>query len=375
MRHTKIFFYVFLSLVSYFCSAQSLHFLFITKKFPWYTQSSLACYLKGLSQRGHKVDVFSELEGDNCSLIVDETYSLFVKKLPKNIKKYDVIVCNNLFLANRYVDLRKKLKKDAKFIAYITGPDIQVLDSSSCNTIIKTYDLFLVTNGFAKYRAFIKGVPEKKMVLHYTPIDFSLLPFRLNIVKKDRTVTILVAHELCDYKAIETLIYAIRDGIIQYCPKFRCIIVGDGPERKRLEKLAKRLEKKKSKLKGKIIFKGWMPHHKLLDLMNKSHILVVPAATTKNGVRDGISNTMKEAMAMGLPIIATRHPANMEVVENKFSGLLMSERDISWMSHHIRHMLRHEEYWIGWALEAREKVMKMFDIDKCVDELLTFVTK
>lgn len=370
----KIHYFFIILITSLFINAKQLNFLFIVEKFPWYTQNNIANYIKGLSKKGHKVSIFSRSYGHKNSLQIDTEYSLFSKKLPANLKKYDVVICADLFLANFYADLKNKLKKNAKFITRITGQDIEIIRSNK-NLLIKNYDIFLATDGFTKYRSLIEGIPEKDIIVHYSPIDLDELPFRLNIPEKNRTITILIVHELCDYKSIETVIRVMRGGIIKFYPQVRCIVIGDGPMKNELETLIAKNERAQPDLKGKIILKGWLSHKKVLDWMNKAHMLIVPTAASKDGVRDGLSNTLKEAMALGLPIIATRHPANLEAIESDYSGLLVPERDTTWMGYCFRHMMRKQEYWLGWALEGRQRAMKMFDLNKCVDEFLEIVKK
>lgn len=61
--------------------------------------------------------------------------------------------------------------------------------------------------------------------------------------------------------------------------------------------------------------------------MDQSHIFIAPCVTSQDGNQDAPVNTLKEAMAMGLPVIATHHGGIPELVEDGVSGYLVPERD------------------------------------------------
>ncbi|MBI4615743.1 MAG: glycosyltransferase family 4 protein [Planctomycetes bacterium] len=92
---------------------------------------------------------------------------------------------------------------------------------------------------------------------------------------------------------------------------FECSIVGDGPERRALEARARALG-----LDGSLRCHGWVERPRLTLLYRESDCLVHPSRF------EGLSNVLLEAMAAGLPVIASDVPGNREAVEDGETGCL-----------------------------------------------------
>jgi colanic acid/amylovoran biosynthesis glycosyltransferase len=74
-------------------------------------------------------------------------------------------------------------------------------------------------------------------------------------------------------------------------------------------------------------FVGFLSQSKLLGLYLSSHLFLHPSETPPDENQEGIPNSILEAMATGLPILATRHGGIGEAVEHGRSGLLVPEED------------------------------------------------
>jgi colanic acid/amylovoran biosynthesis glycosyltransferase len=79
---------------------------------------------------------------------------------------------------------------------------------------------------------------------------------------------------------------------------------------------------------------------------------------------------VKEAMATGLPVIATRHGGIPELVEDGVSGFLVPEADIAALAEKIAYLIDHAEIWERMAAAARAKIEAAFDSDKLNQDLL-----
>lgn len=83
-------------------------------------------------------------------------------------------------------------------------------------------------------------------------------------------------------------------------PDLRALIVGDGPERPALERLARDLG-----LSGAVTFAGFLPDHdSVIAAMKASRVFVLPST------REGFGIAALEAMACGVPVVTTDHPGN-----------------------------------------------------------------
>lgn len=66
----------------------------------------------------------------------------------------------------------------------------------------------------------------------------------------------------------------------------------------------------------------------IIEALQRPHVFITSSVTAKDGDQNGPDNTIKEAMAIGLPVIASRSGAIEEVVEDGKTGLLTAERDV-----------------------------------------------
>lgn len=97
-------------------------------------------------------------------------------------------------------------------------------------------------------------------------------------------------------------------------PDWTLVIVGEGPERGRLEALAERLG-----LAARVILAGTRPHGQLAEYYSAADVLVLASS------REGWANVLLEAMACGTPVVASNIPGNPEVVQSPASGLVVEQ--------------------------------------------------
>jgi sugar transferase (PEP-CTERM/EpsH1 system associated) len=135
----------------------------------------------------------------------------------------------------------------------------------------------------------------------------------------------------------------------------RILLVGTGPE---LEPLKAKVNA--SPLNGKVIFMGLS--HNVSQLMAALDVFVLPS------LREGMSNTLLEAMASGLPVIATKVGGNPEIVEDGHSGILVPPGNSAEMSAWLQRLaaspdLRHQ---LGSA--ARRHILSRFTLARMLGE-------
>jgi teichuronic acid biosynthesis glycosyltransferase TuaC len=111
-------------------------------------------------------------------------------------------------------------------------------------------------------------------------------------------------------------------------PGVTLLIVGDGPERRRLTSLAEQLG-----LKSRVRFLGAVPHERLPELYNVADVLVLASS------REGWANVLLEAMACGTPVAATRIWGTPEVVTEEAAGLLLEQRSAAAIAEGVRKRL------------------------------------
>ena len=100
-------------------------------------------------------------------------------------------------------------------------------------------------------------------------------------------------------------------GMLPHLPEWRLVIVGEGPERARLEALAEKLG-----VADRLHMVGAQPHAALGRYYGAADVLVLASS------REGWANVLLEAMACGTPVVASNIAGNDEVVQRRQAGLI-----------------------------------------------------
>jgi sugar transferase (PEP-CTERM/EpsH1 system associated) len=139
--------------------------------------------------------------------------------------------------------------------------------------------------------------------------------------------------------------------------KVRILIVGDGPLFAELTQLIKQLA-----LQDVV----WMPGDRkdVPALLQAMDVFVLPS------LGEGISNTVLEAMASGLPVVATAVGGNVELVENGFNGSLVPAADHLALSSALENLLQNDLERNRQGANARQSVSERFDWDRTVEAYL-----
>jgi glycosyltransferase involved in cell wall biosynthesis len=128
------------------------------------------------------------------------------------------------------------------------------------------------------------------------------------------TCELLFVGRLAPQKGVDILLNALAR-----IPKgWRLRIAGDGPERERLSALAATLG-----LEGRVDFLGWTQRDALPELYRSADVFVFPSYD------EGMPNVVLEALASGLPIVATRIAGNDQLVAEGENGTLVPPGDPS----------------------------------------------
>jgi sugar transferase (PEP-CTERM/EpsH1 system associated) len=160
---------------------------------------------------------------------------------------------------------------------------------------------------------------------------------------------IVTVSRLSPEKDVANLIRAAAIVVVQR-PDIRIEIAGDGPLRAELAHLTAEL-----RLTDHVIFHGEV--RDIPALLAGARVFVLPSQT------EGISLTLLEAAARGLPIVATAVGGSPEVVAAGASGVLVPPRDPAALANGILSVLSDAELGHRMGKAGRERVEKSFDIN------------
>jgi len=203
----------------------------------------------------------------------------------------------------------------------------------------------------------IKIKPEK--IIH---IPNGVDTNKFNIYKKEFTrkkfgfkkedFIIGIVARLDPIKNHKILISAFKEIVKNY-PQTKLIIVGDGPLREELKEKSYQLG-----INNKVIFMG--ERNDVPEILKTFDVFVLPS------LNEGMSNTILEAMATGIPVIASNVGGNPELVIDGETGFLFPTNDVESLVQKIKTYILYPELKQKHGYNARKRVEEEFSLDQMV---------
>ncbi|MFZ0746385.1 MAG: glycosyltransferase [Terracidiphilus sp.] len=213
--------------------------------------------------------------------------------------------------------------------------------------------LFVAVSQFIRKKLLAQGFPDDKICVHYIGIDtrsFSPSP----AVK--RRPTVLFVGRLVEKKGCEYLIRAMQ-SVQEAAPQAELVVIGDGPLRPSLEKLA-------TSTLRRVKFLGLQTQEQIRDWMNQASVLSTPSVVAGSGDAEGFGMVFIEAQSMGLPVASFASGGIPEAVTHGETGLLAPERDWRALAANILTLLTDKSAWQQMSDKAQERVRREFDLRK-----------
>jgi glycosyltransferase involved in cell wall biosynthesis len=151
---------------------------------------------------------------------------------------------------------------------------------------------------------------------------------------------------------------------------FHCRIIGEGPERPTLERLI--LEQN---LENCVELVGALALDGVYAELRQADVFVLLTEIGPSGYRDGLPTVILEAMAAGLPVLATSLSGIPEMVLDGVTGLLVRERDVEGASRALECLLGSAELRRVMGLAGQARVRSLFDLDRSADQLAALLTQ
>jgi colanic acid/amylovoran biosynthesis glycosyltransferase len=130
-------------------------------------------------------------------------------------------------------------------------------------------------------------------------------------------------------------------------------LAGNGPSKAQLEALTKQLD-----LEHQIHFLGFLSENEIIDELQRSDVFVLPSFV------EGVPVSVMEAMAIGVPVIATNIAGTSELIKNGETGLLIRPSDPEALADAVVRMIDDYDFRKRSAELGRKKVEAEFDVDK-----------
>lgn len=396
---------------------------FFVHCFPLVSETFILNQIAGLIDRGHDVDIYAARPANSEIVHADveryhlmertqyfrdmprhyflrvlKTFVLIIKRrawlwpkpllLALNIRKYrrEAISLRILYLATLLVGkehdavhcqfgnlgpevlLLKEIGAiSGKLVISFRGNDLTgyLRTKRICySELFRKGDLFFPVSEVFRHRLIEKGCSPAKIAVHRSGVDLTKFQYFVRR-RADGELTRLVSiGRFVEKKGLAYAIKAIA-RIVDSGYKVSYSIIGDGKLRSDLEHLIDQLG-----VGDHVRLLGCMPHSEVVLHLRNSHLLLAPSVTGTDGDQEGVPNVLKEAMAMGMPVIGTLHGGIPELVENGKSGFLVPERDVEALADRLAYLIDHPERWPEMGSNGRKRIEQYYDINRLNDTLV-----
>ena len=194
--------------------------------------------------------------------------------------------------------------------------------------------------------------------VHLVPHGVDLDRFRPVERSTHQPLRVLAVGRLVQKKGFDVLI----DALAAARHDFTLRIVGDGPER---DALGSRIAA--HALGDRVVFAGACTHADLPAEYSAADVVVVPSVVDADGDRDGLPNVVLEAMASGLPVVATDIGAIGRAVIDRGTGLVVPAGSAAGLAAALATLAADRELRLRLGRDARMAVAQRYALRSCVD--------
>lgn len=253
------------------------------------------------------------------------------------------------FYASRISGLKYSISAHAK--------DIYTIPQQSLIERINNSELIMTCTSYNyEFMKSLPGIKAEKIHKVYHGINLeSFKPSQPHTYSKAELSNFLSVGRLVEKKGYDVIFEALSNLKKKDVP-FTYDIYGAGELKKELIALRDKLH-----LTDQIHFHYTATHPQIIERMNKGGIFICGSKLTASGDRDGIPNTVAEAMAMELPVVATAVSGIPELIENGSDGILIPEKDPMLLTLALERLLNESEIARRIGIAARKKVASVFN--------------
>lgn len=247
-----------------------------------------------------------------------------------------------------------------RLAAFFHGADITRFVDEHGTTVYRQLlaetDVCLPISARWQHRLLELGAAPERINLHRMGVDCARFAFLPRALPDQGPLVLLSVARLVEKKGLEYAIRAINLVPAALRQRIRYLIAGDGPLLTDLQMLIS-----EENLETQVILLGWQDQAQIVEHVKAAHLMLVPSVTARDGDQEGIPVSAMEAMATGLPVIATRHSGIPELVRDRENGRLADERDAAGLARAISETLASAADYARYATAARSIVETDFN--------------
>lgn len=247
--------------------------------------------------------------------------------------------------------------KHIPFVVHVHGYDIteKINNTAYACEVKRLFHLagkFITASAYMKRRLILLGCPEEKIeVIRYGVEDDSIKIMKWE-EKKHTPPSIIFLGRLTAKKSPLALIRAFY--LVQKAmPQVKLTIIGDGPQRKDVEKLIEEL-----KLNDSVKLHGALNREKSFPILRTHWVYAQHSVTPISGDTEGFAISLAEAALHEIPVVSTIHNGITENVVDGETGFLVPEYDYEAMAMKMLELLQNPDLCQQMGRKGRENVLE-----------------
>jgi len=271
-----------------------------------------------------------------------------------------------------YVGLRLKNRYKLPYVCSLRGSDIHTyprngkLSMHLTKQVISGADQLVSVSDDLKKIACTIAKPKREIQVIYNGCDLNTFFYNeedrrkirneLNILGNEKVI--IFVGNISRNKGIFELIESFMK-LKQIYLDLHLILVGLGPDYKAIQNIIS-----SNGLNRKIHLAGSKPHNEIPHWLSAADIFVLPS------YNEGLPNVVLEAMACGLPVVATTAGGIPEAIEDGESGILINKKDTESLKKAIEYLLKNEVVAKKMGNNGRRIVEHKFSWKQNVDQVI-----
>jgi colanic acid/amylovoran biosynthesis glycosyltransferase len=232
--------------------------------------------------------------------------------------------------------------------------------------LLRTVPMVLARSDSLAGRLVALGCDPAKIRINRTGIPMDGFPFLARTPPADGAWRLIQAARFIEKKGLFDTLEAFAAFRAKH-PLAQLVLAGEGPLEHRLRETIHRLG-----LDGAVTCTGFLRQPELAAAYRQAHIFIHPSLTTAAGDQEGVPNSMLEAMATGLPVVATRHGGIPEAATSGVDGLLVPERDPAALTEALFRLTEEPGLYETFSRSAAASVREKFEQGRSIARLEGF---
>ena len=246
------------------------------------------------------------------------------------------------------------------YVVTLHGSDVTILGSDPSYLPVNTHSvesadaITAVSSFMAKIAHERLGIEQEITIIpNLVDVDvFTQAPREIIERNMKRDIVVIHVSNFRPVKRVQDLIYAMSI-VAKEVDGARLVLVGDGPDRYRIERLVETLD-----LRRHVHLTGYRSD--VPNLLRCSDVLVLPSET------ESAPLTLLEGLSCGLPVVATRVGGIPEIVENNVNGFLVPPKHPEAIAEKILELNSDKELRARLGKAARMTVLERYTAEKVV---------